>query len=204
MSEETKKLTRTQEVLSKGMARGLDLAAGKDTASIKAFVDNQRRLHPGLDDSALSDRIIAKQQWFGGMAGFVWGLGGYWTLIPNMAHIWRIHGRLILSIAYIYGYDLNEPERREEIALCFALSATNEAVNKMLREAGMLGAKKALLKPAAKEFIKKLPNKLVTIAGKKSLANVTKIVPVAGGILGGTVDFLATRAVGKAAKAFYD
>ncbi len=67
----------------------------------------------------------------------------------------------------------------------------------------MAGAKKTLLTQASKEFIKKLPNKLVTIAGKKSLTNVSKLVPIAGGIVGGVIDFFSTRGVGKAAKAFY-
>lgn len=106
-------------------------------------------------------------------------------------------------MAYIYGYDLDEPERREEIALCFALSGGNEALKNVLKDAGMVGAKKALLTPAMKEIIKKLPNKIITIAGENSLLNVTKVVPVAGGLVSGVMDFYSTTAIGKAAKEFY-
>lgn len=100
-------------------------------------------------------------------------------------------------------YDLNDPERREEIALCFALSGGNEALKNVLKESGMIGAKKALLTPAMKEIIKKLPNKIITIAGKKSLLNVAKVVPVAGGLVSGVMDFFSTTGIGKAAKGFY-
>jgi len=205
MEKRQDKLVRLQNLIGRGMVRGLDLVTGKDVTSIQAFVDRQRQLHPELeqDHGRMADRLIQKRQWYGAATSFAWGLGGWWTVVPNVAHIWRIHGRLVLSIAYVYGYELDDPERREEIALCVALSSANEGVSKMLREAGMIGARKALLTQTSKEFIKALPNKLVTIAGKKSLTNVSKIVPVAGGVVGGVMDFFSTRGVGKAAKAFY-
>jgi len=67
----------------------------------------------------------------------------------------------------------------------------------------MAGTKKALLSPAMKEVIKKLPNKIITIAGKKSLLNVAKAFPIAGGLVPGVMDFFSTTGIGKAAKEFY-
>lgn len=191
--------------IGKGMIKGIDYATGKDVQSIKNFVDTQIRLHPELKNNkgALCDRMINKRKWYASLSSFAWGLGGWFTLVPNLAHIWRIHGRLVLTVAYIYGYDLNDPERREEIALCFALSGGNEAVKQLAKEAGIVGAKKALLTPAMKEIIKKLPNKIITIAGEKSITNVAKLVPVVGGLLSGIFDFFSTLSIGKAAKEFY-
>ena len=196
---------RLEALIARGIAEGLDLVTGKDVGSIQAFVDSQRRLHPKLanDPGTLADRIIQKRQWYGAATSFAWGLGGWFTLVPNVAHIWRIQGRLVLSIAYVYGYDITDPERREDIALCFALSSAKEAVSQMLKDAGMIGVKRALLTQTSKQFIKALPRRLATIAGTKSLTNVSKVVPIAGGIVGGIVDFFSTRGVGKAAKAFY-
>ena len=204
MSEKNQKTTLMRKI-SEGMLKGIDLATGKDVVSIQNFVDRQIALHPEFKENrdALADRIINKRQWYAGVASFCWGLGGMITIVPNLAHIWRIHGRLVLSIAYIYGYDLNAPERREEIALCFALSSSNEALKKFLKEAGLIGAKKALLTEASREIIKQLPNKIITIAGEKSLLNVAKIVPVAGGLVCGVMDFFSTKGIGKAAKNFY-
>lgn len=205
MVKNEKLLNRLQKKIGIGMAKGLDFAAGKDVTSIKNFVDKQKELHPELIDNpkALANRMVAKRQWFGAATSFVWGLGGWWTLIPNLVQIWRIHGRLVLTIAYIYGYNLDDSDRREEIALCVALSSASESVNKLMKEAGMIGAKKAMLTKASKEFIKSIPNKLVTIAGKKSFTNVSKLVPVVGGLIGGTIDFFSTKGVGKAAINFY-
>jgi len=202
---EIKQQTILMRKIGEGMLKGIDLAIGKDVESIQHFVDQQIVLHPEFKENkdALADRIINKRQWYAGVAGFCLGLGGIITIVPSIAYIWRIHGHLVLSIAYIYGYNLNDPERREEIALCFALSSGNEALKKVLKEAGLAGAKKALLTQASKEIIKKLPNKIITIAGKKSLLNVTKVVPVAGGLICGIMDFFSTKGIGKAAKAFY-
>jgi hypothetical protein len=208
MKEDSTPISRQtflMQKIAKGMKCGIDLATGKDVTSIRKFVDRQKGLHPKLadDPAALTDRIIGKKQWYAATASFCWGLGGIITLVPNLAHIWRIHGRLVLTVAYIYGYDLNDPERREEIALCFALSSSNEAVKRVLKEAGLVGTKKALLTQTMKTIIKKLPNKLITIAGTKSLPNVAKVVPIAGGLVCGIMDFFSTKGIGKAAKAYY-
>ena len=205
MSDTEKQQTTLMQKIGKGMLKGIDLAVGKDIISIQNFVDKQIELHPELKNNkdALADRLINKRKWYAATASFCWGLGGVITIVPNLAHIWRIHGRLVLTMAYIYGYDLDDPERREEIALCFALSSGNEALKKVLKEAGLVGAKKALLTQASKEIIKKLPNKIVTIAGEKSIVNVAKIVPVFGGVICGFMDFFSTAGIGKAAKTFY-
>jgi len=199
------KRTWLMQKIGEGMKKGIDFATGKDVTSIRNFVDRQRELHPELahDPAALADRLIAKKQWYAGAVSFCWGLGGGFTLIPNLVHIWRVHGRLVLTVAYAYGYALDDPERREEIALCYALSSSNEAVVRVVREAGLIGAKKALLTQAMKSVIKRLPNRLVTIAGTKSLINVAKIVPVFGGLPCGVMDFFSTKGIGKAAKAYY-
>ena len=205
MAIRNQRIQRLQALVAKGMTKGLDLATGKDVESIEAFVATQKRLHPECvsDPHLLVDRLIAKREWYGGAVGFVWGLGGLASIVPSVAHSWRVHGRLVLTVAHSYGYDLDDPERREEIALCVALSSAKESVNTALKELGMLGARKALLTESSRAVIKKLPNKLVTIAGQKSLVNVGKMVPIAGGVVGGVVDFYSTRAVGKAAKTFY-
>ncbi len=191
--------------ISEGMMKGIDLAVGHDVSSIIELVEAQKRLHPEIanDPSQLTDRIISKKNWYAAAISFVYGLGGILTLVPNIIHIWRVHGRLVLTVAYIYGYDLKSPERREEIALCFALSSGNEGLKRILKEAGMVGIRKALLTEAMKEVIKSLPRKIITIAGEKSLLNVAKLVPIFGGIVCGVMDFFSTKGIGAAAKQYY-
>jgi len=127
---------RLIEKINKGITKGIDLAIGKDVISIKNYVDNQRLLHPELNRNELVDRLINKKKWRAAIVSFAYGLGGFWTLVPNLAHIWRIHGRLVLTIAYTCGYDLNDPELRHDIFVCFALSSRCEELKKILSEAG--------------------------------------------------------------------
>ena len=194
---------RLIEKINKGITKGIDLAIGKDVISIKNYVDNQRLLHPELNRNELVDRLINKKKWRAAIVSFAYGLGGFWTLVPNLAHIWRIHGRLVLTIAYTCGYDLNDPELRHDIFVCFALSSGCEELKKILSEAGNVMWKKALLTPVMKRIIKRLPNRIITLAGRRSLVNVTKITPVGGAIVGSIVDFFSTAAIGKAAKFYY-
>jgi hypothetical protein len=145
MDKEKRFQEKIIQKIGEGMMKGIDLATGKDVSSIRSFVNQQILLHPELKDNpgALANHLINKRKWYAGAVGFCWGCGGWFTLVPNLAHIWRIHGRLVLTVAYIYGYDLEDPERREEIALCFALSSGNETLKNVLKEAGMVGAKKS-------------------------------------------------------------
>jgi len=191
--------------ISLGMTKGIDLAIGNDLSGIVEFVDLQRSQHPELIDKPfdLARRIIGKRQWYAGAISFFYGLGGIITFLPNLVHVWRIHGRLVLTVAYIFGYDPHSPERREEIALCFALSSGNEAIKKVLKESGMIGAKKVLLTEGMKEIIKQLPRRIVTIAGEKSLLNVAKVLPIFGGVVCGVMDFFSTKGVGEGAISFY-
>ena len=47
-------------------------------------------------------------------------------------------------------------------------------------------------------------SRLLTKAGTQGVANLTKFVPVVGGLVGGTVDALSTKAVGEIAKRVFE
>lgn len=66
MTEKSKSLFDREVIMEKiaaGMKKGIDLATGKDVASIQAFVDQQKKLHPEIADnpSALADRMLGKR-----------------------------------------------------------------------------------------------------------------------------------------------
>jgi len=196
---------RLMKKIGEGMIEGIKLATGKDVESIMKRVDRERELHPELKDqpALLADRLIEKKQWYAAAASFAYGFGGWFTLAPNVAHIWRIHGRLVLAVAYVYGYHLHDPEIKDDIAVCFALSSSNALMKNLVSELGIQGAKKAMLSKIGKEIIKSLPRRIVTIAGRKSILNVAKVLPLVASIIGGVIDFFSTKGIGKAAKAYY-
>lgn len=185
------------------LTKAIDFATGNDVQAICEFVDSIKENNPSLSNMELAKKIVQKRTWFAGLAGGIYGAGGFLTIGADLFTMWRIQGRMILAIAYIFGHNLESPERRDEILLVMGIASGSEAAKKVTIEAGKEGFKKVLLTPAVKEIIKKLPNKIITIAGEKSLLNVSKLVPLIGVPITFAMDFFSTKAVGKAAIEFY-
>ncbi len=194
---------RIIEQASLALPKAINFATGNDVEAICGFVDTIKRNNPNLSNIELAKKIAQKRTWFAGLAGGVYGAGGFLTIGPDLFTMWRLQGRLILAIAYIFGHNLESPERRDEILLVMGIASGSEAAKKVMVETGKEGFEKVLLKPAVKEIIKKLPNKIITIAGEKSLLNVAKLVPLIGVPITFGMDFFSTKAVGKAAIEFY-
>ena len=139
--------------------------------------------------------------------GFVTGLGGFAMLpvtIPSaLGAAWIVQARLVGAIAKIYGRNLKE-DRVKAGLLCALVGSDIAAILKGVGvRTGELFAKQAIKKiPATviREINKKVGGRLLTKAGEKGVINLTKVLPVVGGLVGGVVDAAATRAVGKLAK----
>lgn len=140
-------------------------------------------------------------------AGFVTGLGGIITMpvaVPAaLGASWIIQARMAAAIARIYGHSLDEDKVRTFVLLTLLGGEAAE----LFREVGInVGSRLAL------EAIKKIPGKtliainravgfrLLSKAGQKGVINLAKLVPVAGGVVGGTVDLVACQTVGRIAK----
>lgn len=140
-------------------------------------------------------------------SGFLTGLGGFITLpvtIPaNISSVLYVQMRMIAAIAYIRGYNLKDDEVKTLI-YCILASLS---IENLLKSAGIQFTKKASL-----SLIQKIPGKVLTAinqkigfrfitkAGEKGVVNLTKIVPVFGGIIGGGIDWIATKKIAKIAR----
>jgi uncharacterized protein (DUF697 family) len=136
--------------------------------------------------------------------GFLTGLGGFVTLpvtIPaGMGAAWAVQARMVGAIAEIYGHSVNESRVQTMILLCL-IGSDGAAI---LRQCGVkLGRK------VSEKLIDKIPGKilieinkmvgfrLITKSGTKGVINLTKCVPIVGGVVSGTVDAVSCRVVGK-------
>ncbi len=163
--------------------------------------------------SSTDDRVDALIRWessknFG--TGFVSGLGGLVTLpvaIPaSMYANWFVQARLAGSVASLFGYSTSEERVRTFILLSLIGDAGREVVKNAGVQLGNKVAMKALNAVPGKVLIeinKKVGFRLITKAGEKGIVNLTKLVPVVGGLVGGTVDGLACAGVGKTAKGIF-
>lgn len=143
-------------------------------------------------------------------SGFVTGLGGLITLpvtIPaNIASVLYVQMRMISTLAVIGGYNPNDDEVQTLVYLCLVKTSIAD----VCKSAGVQVANKVTL-----NLLKKLPGtvltkinqkvgfRLLTKFGEKGVVNLVKLVPIAGGIIGGSVDFVETKLIAnKAYKVF--
>lgn len=156
-----------------------------------------------LRSDAEIDRRIAYYCTLAGTAGFVTNVGGALTLpitLPaNLLSVAALQLRLIAEIASARGYDLHGPEARTLALACL----TGNAALDILKEAGIRVGQRAIGQIAGAVIARinqAIGSRLLARAGTQGVVNLTKFVPVVGGLVGGTVDALSTRAVGGIAK----
>lgn len=140
-------------------------------------------------------------------SGFLTSLGGAITLpvaIPaNIASVVYVQLRMIAAIASIGGYDPTEDEVQTLAYACLAGMGAGD----ICKITGVIAANKIATKLVMQkitgEFCKKVNQKIgfrfITKAGEKGIINLTKVVPVVGGFVGGGIDYLGTKAIAKKA-----
>lgn len=144
------------------------------------------------------------------MSGFLSSLGGIITLpvaIPaNIASVLYVQIRMIAAIAHIGGYDVNSDEVQTLVYLCLAGSSITD----ICKSTGINIANKTatnLLKKVPGAVLTKINQKvgfrLITKFGETGAINLVKLVPVAGGLVGGGVDFVSTRVIAEKAKKMF-
>lgn len=141
-------------------------------------------------------------------SGFVTGLGGLVTLpiaIPaNISSVLFVQIRMIAAIAAMCGQDLRDDRVKTLVYACLAGSAAVD----LLKDVGInLGSKmftKTLLQNISRETItainKAVGFRLVTKFGEKGVINLSKFVPILGGVIGGSIDAISTNTIGNTAR----
>ena len=194
---------KAREISDKISGVGVD-GWGKWKGSIQV-AEEHRTMHGDVETAI--QRLIVTHVRLASSSGFVAGLGGLITLpvtLPaDFMALWVTQARLAGAIAHLRGYDV----RSEEVRSVVLISLLGSSAAEVLSQAGVqIGTKSAM------SVIKQVPGRvliqinkmvgfrLVTKAGSKGVVNLTKLAPVAGGVIGAGVNLAATRAVGGWAK----
>lgn len=162
------------------------------------------------DNEARVDALINWETAKNFTSGFITGLGGLITLpasVPSaLGASWVIQARMSGAIAVIYGHSLRE----DRVRTLVLLSLLGDAGKEVLKRAGIKVGQKV-----TQNVIKRIPGKvlieinkkvgfrLLTKAGEKGVVNLTKAVPLVGGIVGGIFDAVTCRSVGYAAQRIF-
>ena len=143
-------------------------------------------------------------------SGFITGLGGVISLplsIPSaLGASWLLQARMAGAIATIYGHDLESDRVRTMVLLSLAGDVAKEAMKGTRLPLGNKLTERAIAQVPGRALVeinKRIGVRLLTKAGERSFVNLTKAVPIVGGVVGGSFDAIVCRAVGRTAKALF-
>lgn len=207
MSKEELNESKIMQVLDWSYDKAVNGLPGMETA--EELADKYISKSSSIDEAI--DKFIKWQQAKCATSGFITGLGGIITLpvaIPaNISSVIYVQIRMIAAIAIMKGYDLKD----DQVKTLVYVSLTGQAATDILKQAGIkIGTKMStvLIKRMPIEIIKQINKRvgfrLVTKFGEKGIINLGKCVPVLGGVIGGTVDAVGTRTIGKTAKKVFN
>lgn len=176
---------------------------------VAELADDYLKKHDDNFEKAAKD-LIRTQTIKCGTSGFLTGLGGILTLpiaIPaNVSSILYVQLRMVAAIAYIGGYDVESYQVQSMAYACLTGSAITDVLKQTGIKIGEKTATAAINKIPSKVLVRinqRVGYKLVIKYGSKSVTNLAKLVPIAGGVISGAIDVESTRVIAKNAyKAF--
>lgn len=200
--------SRALQFVKKIIDYGIDgvgpLASASDLhqeyASDGAYPDNDSRV----------DALIGWESSKNFTTGFLTGLGGFVTLpvaIPTaLGASWIVQARMCGVIAKIYGHDIHD----DRVRTLVLLSLVGDAGKEIIKEAGVKIGQRLTISAINRvpgrvliEMNKRVGFRLLTKAGEKGVVNLIKFVPVAGGLISGSVDGVTCYSIGKTAKTIF-
>lgn len=139
-----------------------------------------------------------------GTSGFLSGLGGIISLpvtIPaNIGSVMYVQMRMIAAIAKMGGYDVNSDQVQTLVYMCL----TGTTITDIVKETGIqIGTKsltaaiKKIPGAALTKINQKIGFRFITKFGEKGAINLGKMVPIAGGLIGGGVDIASTIVISR-------
>lgn len=139
-------------------------------------------------------------------SGFLTGLGGVVTMpiaVPAaLGASWIVQARMAGAIARIYGHRLSSDRVRTFVLLSLAGDSAKDVMKEAGIKVGRKLAERAIAQVPGRALIeinKYIGFRLITKAGEKGIVNLSKAVPIAGGLVGGSMDALTCRVVGRTA-----
>ena len=140
-------------------------------------------------------------------SGFVSGLPGLpampVTIPANISSVLYINLRMIAAIAHLRGYDIRDDRVKTLAYVCLCGNAGKDILKVAGIKIGTKLTKNAVGKITGTTLTKinqRVGFRLVTKFGEKGVVNIGKAIPLVGGIVGGTFDFVGTSVVAKVAK----
>jgi hypothetical protein len=202
MSEE-RKPALIKKVLDWAYDKAINGAGLVDSASVLA--EDYQKIYRDPDKAI--DSLINWQTTKCATAGFITGLGGLLTLpvvIPaNISSVLFMQLRMVAAIAMMRGYDPKRDQVQSLAYVCLTGSAAADILKSVGIRIGQQITERAINRISGQvitQINEKVGFRLLTKYGGKGMINLSKAVPLVGGVVGGAVDASTTRIIGKTAK----
>lgn len=203
--QEQSRLERTATtVVTRLVDAGIDGVGPLDPAADAA---EAARAAAGSTEAAI-DQLVSTHLKLAAAGGFVTGLGGFVTLpvaLPaNVVGFYGIATRLVAGIAHLRGYDVTQPEVRTAVLLTLVGADSHSILAKGgISPVGRISdlALQRLPGPALMVINKGIGFNLLSQLGKKGLSRLGRGVPLAGGVIGGGLDYWLLRKIAQNARA---
>lgn len=192
--------------------QALDWAYEKATSDIPGLDSAQELAASYLkEEGSLREQIDSLIRWQNAKSatsGFITNLGGVITMpvaIPaNFVSVIYIQVRMIAAIAKMCGYDLKDDRVRTLVYVSLCGSAVKDLFKDIGVQFGTKLTAEMIKKYVSAEVLKAINKavgfKLLTKAGEKGTINLTKTVPLVGGVIAGALDGFTTNVVGNTAR----
>lgn len=194
---------KIMQALDWAYEKAINGVAGLDSA--EEMANEYLKANGSLEEKINS--LIRWQNTKAGTSGFVTGLGGIITMpvtIPaNIASVMYVQIRMIAAIAKMCGQDLHSDRVKTLVYACLAGDAAKDILKDVGIVVGTKVATNAIKNISGKTITainQKVGFRLLTKFGEKGVVNLVKIVPFVGGVVGGTVDAIATNLIGNVAR----
>jgi hypothetical protein len=203
--------SRTVAVMTQALNWAYDRATANipGLGSVADLAESHLKSCGGSPEKAL-DELIAWQVGYAGAAGFLSNLGGIATMplsVPaNLASVLVIQLRMVAAIAHLMGYKPHDERVRTMAFICLAGSSATTALEELSVSLGTKLSTRLIAQISGAALVRinqAVGFRLVTKAGTTGLINLTKVVPIVGGLVGGAFDAAVTRGIGAIAKEIF-
>jgi uncharacterized protein (DUF697 family) len=124
----------------------------------------------------------------------------------SLASVTYIQLRMIAAIAHLRGHDIRDDQVRTLALACLCGSSAVDVIKDLGVRLGTQVAHQAIKRipgESLKQINAAIACRLLTITGTAAPINVTKLMPVVGGLISGGLDAAVTRTYGNTAKRLF-
>ncbi|MGV8120674.1 MAG: EcsC family protein [Candidatus Xenobiia bacterium LiM19] len=167
-----------------------------DKKDIINRVEELQCSYPGISREELCKTIINDEAFFCGIVGTgAYILPGPFSLAmcaPDIINLLSKQSRVVLSVAYIFGFNPSSPERIIEILACLGFTSCVISGNDQVKQMIIAGLKSG--------FVKEIARNIGIVLSKKM---INSIIPFISSVTGGISNYIAVLSVGRAAISYY-